>query len=131
MRENDEYSAEDFKARIAEIDGKINELRMLSNTSELENYNVEEGIQFAIDSMTNILKNWLSLDIALRIKFQKLIFPNGICYTKNSGFGTPELGCILRLNSEYSTDKLQNEHLVDPNGFEPLTSSVQMRRSTN
>lgn len=58
----------------------------------------------------------------------KLIFPDGIAYTKNKGFGTARLGLIFELNK---TSGGKKSDLVDPVGFEPTTSALQMRRSTN
>jgi hypothetical protein len=78
-------------------------------------------------AITNVSKLWLDLTPEYRQRFQKLVFPRGIRYTKKSGFGTANLGCIFKLYSESDT---ADSALVDHSGFEPLASSMPWKRST-
>ena len=64
----------------------------------------------------------------IRTRFQKLVFPQGISYDRETGFGTVTLGRIFKLSQTYT---LTHSPLVDPTGFEPVTSTLQMWRSTN
>ena len=49
-------------------------------------------------------------------------------FERKKGFGTAKLAVIYEMNREFSTE---NSALVDRSGFEPLTSTLQMWRSTN
>ena len=60
-----------------------------------------------------------------------MVFPEGIPYQRNKGFGTAKLGVIFNLNQQFSKGKSsQKSQVVDPKGFEPLTSRMQTECST-
>ncbi len=107
----------------------FNDHATVSDTN-IDKYDLEGGISYATQSMGNIAKQWLNLDVALRTKFQKLIFPSGIYYDRINSFGTPELGRIFTLYKEFEAQKPQILKTVDPTGLEPATPSLQMRCST-
>ena len=56
------------------------------------------------------------------------IFDKKLVYIKNQGYRTSEMPTAARLFEDFATVDSSN---VDPSGFEPLTSSLQMKRSTN
>ncbi|MEK7194254.1 MAG: recombinase family protein, partial [Patescibacteria group bacterium] len=126
MRESGEYTSEQFKERIADIDSRIAIEKLSLSETNIDRYDLEAGISYAKQSIMDLVKQWLDLDLPLRVKFQKLIFPSGIRYHRKEGFRTPKLGRIFNLNQQFTS---QPSYLVDRSGFEPLTSSLQMRRS--
>ena len=77
--------------------------------------------------MGMVVGNWDKLPPETKGRFQKVAFPKGIPYSRETGFGTVEMGRIFRMNQEF---QLQSNALVDPSGLEPLTSTLQMWRST-
>src|SRR3989344_1161210 len=63
-----------------------------------------------------LTKQWLNLAPTLRARFQKLVFPQGITYDRETGFGNVVLGRIFNLNYQHTLTK---SPLVDPPGVEP------------
>ncbi len=60
--------------------------------------------------ITDLGRQWTDLPPHLYPRFQKLVFPEGIRYTKGVGFGTAKLGLIFELNE---TIGVQKSDLVD------------------
>ncbi len=80
----------------------------------------------------SFLKNpctpWIEGDLAQRAMIQDLIFPHGLFYTPKLEFRNPEYALIFGLIEQL---KGENVNLVDPSGFEPLTSCMPCKRSTS
>ncbi len=89
---------------------------------------MEGALAYAEHFIKDIARQWFDCPIELQTRFQKVVFPYGIPYDQKNGFRTVKMGCIFELNRQFQLNK---SLLVDPSGFEPLTSSVQVRRSTN
>ena len=70
---------------------------------------------------------WRTAGIDTQIKLQWFQFPSGTTFNGKI-FGTPKV-CSVFKAKEVILSPLSAK--VDPSGFEPLTSSLQMRRSTN
>ncbi|MSU54741.1 MAG: hypothetical protein EXS48_02855 [Candidatus Staskawiczbacteria bacterium] len=121
MLENKIYDNEQFKERIVNIDNQILAVKMAISETNIDQYDLEAGINYAKQSIHNLTKLWLDLEVSLRAKFQKLVFPAGISYDRNLKFGTPQLGFIFTLNQVYNGPKLD---LVLPAGFEPATCPI-------
>ncbi len=130
MRESGAYTTEQFKERIEEIDNRIVATKISLNETNIDRLELEIGVVQAKQSITNIAQQWLDLELPLRVKFQKLIFPNGISYDKKTGFRTPKLGHIYSLYTKKETNLSPFYDVVDPRRVELLTSGVQNRRSS-
>jgi len=52
------------------------------------------------------------LSSQLRPRFQKLVFPEGIPYQRNKGFGTTKLGLIFKLNQQFKKRKMPKKSQV-------------------
>ena len=128
MRELGVYTPEQFNERLGEAEIQITTAKISLNETLIDQYDIEAGITYCKQAIRDVSRQWLDLPPILRSRFQKVIFPTGIAYDRITGFGTVKLGRIYTLN-QHSADK--NYTLVDPTGFEPVTSSLQMRRSTN
>ena len=70
---------------------------------------------------------WRSASLEVKLQLQWFEFPLGLVF-ENGTFRTTELSFLF---NEKETFSASFSPKVDPSGFEPLTSSVQMRRSTN
>src|SRR3989344_159319 len=116
MREDGVYTNTEFRERIQDIDNQLMVVKMAMGEANIDHYDLEAGINYAKQSIHHLAKQWLNLEIGLRAKFQKLVFPAGISYDKISKFGTPQLGLIFTLNQVYNGPKLD---LVPPVGLEP------------
>lgn len=69
--------------------------------------------------ITSLSNYWDNLDINVKPRFQKYLFPNGITYFRNRGFRTVDLALTFRLNQDFVET---NSTVVDPTGLEPATS---------
>ena len=128
MREDGSYTKEEFLERKGQIETEMLTLNISLNEAKLENLDIENVLVEATEFLKDLGSKWKDLPPHLQQKFQKLVFPNGFTYEKGKEVRTEKLGYIYTLSSQSNNKKT---NLVDPRGFELLTSSVQMRRSTN
>ncbi len=120
--------SEDFgKEMIERVDNEIAVKQLTMRENTIDKLDIEAAVAYATNFISDLPRTWMDLEIETKKRFQKLILPEGITYSKESGFGTAKLGLIYELNRKFDGQK---SDLVDPSGFEPLTSSLQMRRST-
>ncbi len=121
--------SEDFgKEVIEQTDNEIAAKQITIRENHLDKLDIETAVSYATNFISDLPRTWMDLDIDAKKRFQKLVLPEGIVYDKNNGFGTAKLGFIYEMNQQLVAEK---SDLVDPTGFEPVTSSLQMRRSTN
>lgn len=73
------------------------------------------ALGYASDFLTSLGRNWSELLPQGRVRFQRLVFPHGIPYDRNSGFGTTTLDLIYELNRGFLASDSQN---VPPMGFD-------------
>lgn len=141
MREDGSYSKEEFFERKAEVENQIATVKISRSESRIDQFDIEAALSYAERFVSDLGRQWSDISPNLRQRFQKLVFPEGITYERGIGFGTAKLGTIFELNRAYNAE-IQRKRTdpqsiiaikfatVDPSGFEPLTSSVQARRST-
>ena len=128
MREDGVSTNEEFVERRNDIDNQIMAVKMAMSEANIDQYDMEAGINYAKHSIQNLAKQWLDLEVPLRAKFQKLVFPVGISYDRIFKFGTPQLGRIFTLNQAYLMKKTD---LVPPAGLEPATNCLKGNCSAN
>ena|GEM_PF-1740808 len=128
MREQGDYTQVEFRERMDDIERRVAEVKVAINRLPTIEFNMKEGVAAAKTLLGRIVDYWDRLAPEMRERFQKIAFPKGIPYSREMGFGTVEMGLIFSMNREFQTG---NSSVVDPAGFEPATSSLQMRRSTN
>ncbi len=105
MRETGAYTQEQFKERMSEIDNQVAVAKIAVSETRIDQFDIETGIEYAKQAIKDLAKQWLNLAPVLRVRFQKLIFPQGIAYDRETGFGTVVLGCIFSLNKTYGLQK--------------------------
>ena len=127
MREDGSYSQAQFKERLTEIDNEIVATKISLNESKIEQFDIEGAVTYAVTFISDLGKQWFDLPEEVKPRFQKLVFPIGIPYTRNKKFGTTKLGYIYETNRHINGDL---STMVDQTGLEPATSTVQMWRST-
>jgi site-specific DNA recombinase len=127
MREDGSYTKEEFLDRKAEVENEIVTTKVSLSEARIEQYDLESALDYANRFIKDIGRQWIDMPDAIKPRFQKLVFPNGITYKKDKGFGTCDLGLIYAINRSFVSNDFS---LVDPTGLEPATSSVQARRST-
>ena len=116
MREDGSYSKQDFGERRAEIDNQIAAKRISMNESNIDELDVAAAITYATHFVEKLDRQWVDLKPELKLRFQKLIFPEGILYFKGQGFQTTRLSLILQLKE---TARDEQSLLVTPRGIEP------------
>ncbi len=111
MREDGTYTKEMFQARIAELDLEVAALKERSaNSAVIERVEMKALLAYAADAITRFPTLWHDLPPALRVRFHKIIFPEGIPYDRERGIGTTNLGLIYELNRRSGGD---SSHAVD------------------
>lgn len=89
--------------------------------------NLEGLLRFSRDYLNKPSIVWKKIDIENKLRLQSFQFPRGVQFD-GLKFGTTEVASVFNVRSVFSES---DSSLVDPTGFEPVTSSLQMRRSTN
>ena len=110
MREDGSYTKEEFTERKAEVENELIASRISRSESRIEQFDMEASIVYAERYISDLGRQWTDLPPHLYPRFQKLVFPEGIPYTKNVGFGTAKLGLIFEINE---TSYAQKSDLVD------------------
>ena len=84
----------------------------------------ENEIEYAINFMDQVDKQWADASFDLQQKFQKMIFPDGVAYdAENRSFGTSEISVLYRLaDIKKSPQGTRLFNLVAGAGLEPATS---------
>ena len=115
-----------LKQQLAMIDKELlnanASLAIIPNTET----NYEEAVKFLEEYLKQPSIIWKDAKIGVKTKLQWFQFPLGLTY-QNNFFGTAEMCSFFKVKDAISAS---NTAMVDPSGLEPLTSSLQMRRST-
>ena len=109
---------------ISTLDGEKLEITDELVKSEQRQTIKEENIEYALNFMGNVAKLWNDAPLELKIKFQTLIFPEGLTLdTKNQIFRTSKISALYRyVPAENESISTQNSLMVIPRGIEPLLS---------
>ena len=111
-------------ARIREETADIHIKLLTLNNSDVS---PEEAIAFAEGYLRSPSSVWEDADIDVQIELQSFQFPSGVVFDGQI-FGTNEICSVFKAKELISVPMSTD---VDPRRFELLTSSLQMRRSTN
>lgn len=105
------------------------ENRKLDITFKLEEAEQEQNfresdIEYAINFMEVVDKQWADADFELQQRFQNMIFPRGVVYdSQNRRFGTSKISVLYRsISTEKTPEGALKSYLVAGPGLEPGTS---------
>ena len=115
----DKISEDDKNAQVNNIAQKISNLK--EEEVETDKY-IKEKETIIDDAMTFIKTPdifWNYANTSVRQDIQRLLFPNGLPYDFETGFGTHELINSYLLIKEIADNNAKNTDLVTPAGFEP------------
>jgi DNA invertase Pin-like site-specific DNA recombinase len=98
MREDGSYTPEEFQERKEKVENEITAHNIALNETKLDQLDVETTLTFALKFMKDLGRQWFDLPPQLQPRFQKLIFPEGITYNREKGFGTAKLGCLYEVS---------------------------------
>ncbi len=116
MAEGGAYTASDVRERLESINLSVMEEELALAGISAEHLDPRRVSDKASESLSQLMANSLELDPAIRYRFQKVVFPEGISYEKTLGFGTAKVGRIFELNRSFAS---ANSLKVRREGFEP------------
>jgi DNA invertase Pin-like site-specific DNA recombinase len=104
MREEGSYKLEEFLERKGEIENMITSVKISLSETRIDQFDIEGTLAYATNFISNLGRQWLDLAVS-HLQFQKMVFPDGISYKKNIGFGNHRLGFIYELSRNFETQK--------------------------
>ena len=99
------YTKAEFVERRKLIENDILALTVDRNEIHMDQVNYEEALEIAMTFLENIGTHWQRQPTHLQRRFQKLVYPEGVPYTPENGFGTAKLGLIFELNQNFDGQK--------------------------
>lgn len=114
MREDGSYTKEEFLIRKSEIENEIATAKNTLGKIKFDHTDIDDLFHYTLDFISELGTKWSELPPKYLNRFQKLIFPYGIPYLKNRGFGTTNLAYIFELNKTFNQNL---SSLVDHTGF--------------
>lgn len=114
LMEDGVYDLQDGKKRLEKVKEEILLTDIDIDDSALEHVNIEELLVYAQQFITDLAGKWKTLESKNQQKFQNLVFPEGIIYHPEKGFGTHQTGCVFKAFDLLSN---QNPSLVFPMGI--------------
>ncbi len=125
MRARGLIDDEDFLVQRSAISERQNAVPAVPGRVRVTVDEIQAQLKRIIEPLHNLYATCNELVGSVRARFQRLILPVGFLAGE---IGTAELGLLFRIIRGFADGVSVG---VDPSGFEPLTSSLQMRRSTN
>lgn len=113
------FDAETTKEELNRIKEKVTLLKLDRNELQIEEFDLEDSLDFCLYGMTNANKLWHAFNLNQKIKFQAMIFPDGVSYDYST-FGTTKVSSIYELKQLISP---QNSTMVPPVGIEPTLTA--------
>ena len=129
--EDGTYTREEGKERLAEIENQIAATKISLSEARIEQFDIEATVTYANHFISDLARQWFDLAPQVRPRFQRLVFPEGIPFSRNTGCGTNKnvkLGLIYEINRRSNGDL---QKVVRPVGFEPTTLRLRGECSTN
>ena len=119
-------SDEVLKQQLDLIEQKMSDIKVGLSRKDKE-VDVSEALAFCEQYLTAPSSVWEIAGVSSKLRLQWFQFPKGTTFDGQT-FGTAEISNVFKAKQAFLPVR---STLVDPSGFEPLTSSLQMRRSTN
>lgn len=111
------YSDADFIEQKGRISLTIEQKKILLDEKRVEEFNMEEALNFCFELVRNSGKTWAGLneEPALRGRFQKMVFPNKVTFDGEK-FDTTKMSIVYEINQ---TAGASSSSVVRREGFEP------------
>ncbi len=128
---NNNFSEDDTKAVLDDIDDDIRAVENdLKDLSDIEKDFVE-FVDFSIGFVEDLRERFWELDAEHLGWCKQLLFPEGFSVSRDKKVYTPKISDFYRLaNTQKDPEGSSESNMVGDRGFEPLTSSTSMRRSS-
>ena len=108
-----------FRTKMDDLYRQLAAARLAASQERQALPNLEVTVDHACRFLSQPDRIWVRADLAAKVRFQNLVFPEGIEYSSGSGFGTASTACIF---NDLCLPGFQNEQVVHPGGVEPPTS---------
>ena len=112
MRAQSLLTDEEFLPRKQAIGESISEIRQSAKRAEAVQYDLPTVAKKTAKRIENYPRNWHTLPVAQRRWFEKVIFPEGIPHSRETGFGTAKTGLCYELIWTSRGSKSRMVHLV-------------------
>ena len=111
------YTDQEFLGQKDIINFKIEEKKLLLEDKRVEEFNMEEALDYSFRFVRNSAQTWVELsDLPMhRARFQKQIFPEKVIFDGKK-FGTAKTSLIYKINQQTGADKSK---VVTLPGIEP------------
>ena len=100
--------------------GDIAVARMELHDAQIEEIDIEGVLGFAESIILDARRLWMEGTLDQRQRLQKVLFPKGVTYSHQTGFGTTETSLFFRWLALVQEKK---DGLASPTGFEPVLSA--------
>lgn len=111
----DVFDEETAKEELGRIKEKLALLRLERNDLRIDEFDLEIRLNFSLFFMQNVHRLWFEATLAQKLKFQEMVFPNGVTFDYQT-FGTKEIASIYKLKSQLEAEK---STMVPREGLEP------------
>jgi len=91
------------------------------HAAETEQINIEGVLGFAETIILDASRLWIEGTLDQRERLQTVLFPKGVTYSNQSGFGTTETSLFFRW---LAIVQEKSDGLASPTGFEPVSRSA-------
>ncbi len=102
LHQSNIYDDNDFLVQKEIVCRKIAEKSVLIHDNKVEEFNMDEALEYCFNFVRNTAKTWIDLEKEpeKRLRFQKIIFPENIEFSGEK-FGTTKLSPIYSLYQQY------------------------------
>lgn len=117
----DQISFEDKEATIKEIDKEIADWQDKKTEADIYANEKEKIVDNAILFMEDPSKLWNQAPVQIQKRVQRVIFPEGLRYDFETGFGTVKINNSYQLIKKIADESAKNPIVVAATGIEPVT----------
>jgi site-specific DNA recombinase len=117
FHQEEKYTDEEFQEQKRLINERIRERELLRDDKRIEEFDMEEALDYSFRFIRDTAKTWLSLSDRpdMRSRFQNQVFPEKVHFDGKQ-FGTNKISLVYGLDQKRRSKKT---HLVTLRGIEP------------
>lgn len=105
-----------YDRQVDKLNQEIVQAETALHEAKLDEIDVEGIVAFAEHVLSDAARLWSESSLDQRQRLQKVLFPQGVTYSRDGVFGTAETSVIFRLLQAVPTQKTSE---ASPTGFEP------------
>jgi site-specific DNA recombinase len=105
-----------YDRHVESLDVEITMAKVALHEARLEEIDIDGVVGFAEHVLGQPARLWSDASADQRQRLQKVLFPQGVMYSRNGRFGTAETSAIFRLLQSLDPEKSRE---ASPTGFEP------------